>query len=149
MRLSMLQDASMTLSYVRFKPSWIWNIRSSVTVDDGTHVHRVFLPGNDLRNKMLKYWGITGHPVYGKKRIRTQIRCRLCSHNNHTEAKNWGNVQKCAAGDISRTPLGGELTGDAWHYLLLTCDTNLAPGSGRSIVRSLGQKLLSNSQRRF
>jgi hypothetical protein len=55
----MLQDAWMTLMlYVRFKSSWISNIRSSVTFENRTHVHMTFLTGNDLKNKNLKYWHV-------------------------------------------------------------------------------------------
>jgi hypothetical protein len=45
--------------------SWISNTRRSVTIERWTYVCKTFLTGNDLRNKILKYWhNVTGHPAY-------------------------------------------------------------------------------------
>jgi hypothetical protein len=49
--------------FVSFRSSLI-SIHSFVTVENQTHVHMTFLTGNDLKNKILKYWHVvTGHLV--------------------------------------------------------------------------------------
>jgi hypothetical protein len=62
----MLQGAWIALMfYTRFKPPWISNISSSVNVENQMYIHMTLLTGNDLRNKILKYWHkITWHPVF-------------------------------------------------------------------------------------
>jgi hypothetical protein len=69
----MPQDAWMTpMFYVRFKSSWISNICSSLTIENWTYVHVIFLTGNDLRNKLLMYWHkVTGHRIRESCRNRT------------------------------------------------------------------------------
>jgi hypothetical protein len=42
--------------HARFKSSRISNIRTSMTAENGTCVHMVFVTGNDFRNKVLKYY---------------------------------------------------------------------------------------------
>jgi hypothetical protein len=59
-----VEDSWMTLMfYIRFRSSWNPNTCSSITSENQTYIYMTFLTGNDLGNKILKYWHVTGHCI--------------------------------------------------------------------------------------
>jgi hypothetical protein len=58
--------AAMTFEfYIRFKSSWIWNIRGFITAENNTYVHMTF-PWEWHWNKILSTGIVTRHSLFSK-----------------------------------------------------------------------------------